>query len=255
MALIEKLTAIADAIRGKTGKTDGLTLEQMPGEIEGIQTGGDTSIEDALVKRTLTSYSNDRITEVGASAFSGCTSLTDVSFPNVTTVGASAFSGCTSLTDVSFPELITISGGMFEYSGIESVTDASFPKVTGIMGNYSFKQCPSLKYWQHSMKFIYQSRTFFGCGNLEKVDIHATGLTYHAFSGCLLNALILRRADAICELGSTNAIDNSAIVNGTGYVYVPSALLEEYKAATNWSNYAEQFRAIEDYPDICEVGV
>ena len=40
MALIEKLTAIADAIRGKTGKTDKLTLEQMPGEIEGIEAGG-----------------------------------------------------------------------------------------------------------------------------------------------------------------------------------------------------------------------
>lgn len=37
MALTDKLTAIADAIRGKTGKTDGLTLEQMPGEIAGIQ--------------------------------------------------------------------------------------------------------------------------------------------------------------------------------------------------------------------------
>lgn len=34
------LTAIANAIRSKTGKTDGLTLEQMPGEIEGIETGG-----------------------------------------------------------------------------------------------------------------------------------------------------------------------------------------------------------------------
>lgn len=34
------LTAIANAIRSKTGKTDGLTLEQMPGEIEGIEAGG-----------------------------------------------------------------------------------------------------------------------------------------------------------------------------------------------------------------------
>lgn len=40
MALTDKLTAIANAIRSKTGKSDALTLEQMPGEIEGIQTGG-----------------------------------------------------------------------------------------------------------------------------------------------------------------------------------------------------------------------
>lgn len=40
MALTDKLTAIADAIRGKTGKADGLTLDQMPTEIANIQTGG-----------------------------------------------------------------------------------------------------------------------------------------------------------------------------------------------------------------------
>ena len=36
-----------------------------------------------------------------------------------------------------------------------------------------------------------------------------------------------------------------------GYIYVPKALLEDYKVATNWSVYADKFRAIEDYPDIC----
>lgn len=40
MALTDKLTAIADAIRYKTGKTDSLTLDQMVEEIEGIETGG-----------------------------------------------------------------------------------------------------------------------------------------------------------------------------------------------------------------------
>ena len=40
MALTDKLVAIADAIRGKTGKTDALTLDQMATEIAGIQTGG-----------------------------------------------------------------------------------------------------------------------------------------------------------------------------------------------------------------------
>lgn len=37
-ALDTALTNIADSIRAKTGKTDPLTLEQMPSEIEGIQT-------------------------------------------------------------------------------------------------------------------------------------------------------------------------------------------------------------------------
>lgn len=40
MALIDKLTAIADAIRGKTGGVDKLTLDQMVTDIESIKTGG-----------------------------------------------------------------------------------------------------------------------------------------------------------------------------------------------------------------------
>ena len=52
-------------------------------------------------------------------------------------------------------------------------------------------------------------------------------------------------------LSASNAFGNSAIAKGTGYIYVPYALLEQYKVATNWATYANQFRAIEDYPEIC----
>ena len=39
MALTDKLTAIADAIRAKTGKEAEMTLAEMPSEISNIQTG------------------------------------------------------------------------------------------------------------------------------------------------------------------------------------------------------------------------
>ena len=45
MALTNKLSAIGDAIREKTGKTELLTLDAMPGEIASIETGGGGSIE------------------------------------------------------------------------------------------------------------------------------------------------------------------------------------------------------------------
>ena len=44
MALTDKLTAVADAIRGKTGKAEPMTLDQMAVEISGI-TGGGGGIE------------------------------------------------------------------------------------------------------------------------------------------------------------------------------------------------------------------
>ena len=49
MALTNKLSAIGDAIREKTGKTELLTLDQMPVEIKAIETGGGELPEEALV--------------------------------------------------------------------------------------------------------------------------------------------------------------------------------------------------------------
>ncbi len=47
MALTDKLTAIADAIRARTGSTEQMTLDQMPLEIAGIEGGG--GMDDAEV--------------------------------------------------------------------------------------------------------------------------------------------------------------------------------------------------------------
>lgn len=49
MALIDKLSAIGDAIREKTGKDDLLTLDQMPTEIQAIETGGGDLPEEAFI--------------------------------------------------------------------------------------------------------------------------------------------------------------------------------------------------------------
>lgn len=52
MALINKLENIAAAIREKTGKTDLLTLEQMPVEIAAIETGGGAELPEEVLKIT-----------------------------------------------------------------------------------------------------------------------------------------------------------------------------------------------------------
>ena len=59
MALTDKLTAIADAIRAKNGGTDAMTLAQMPEKITNIQTGTDTSDATAAagdVRKGKTAY-------------------------------------------------------------------------------------------------------------------------------------------------------------------------------------------------------
>lgn len=59
MALTDKLTVIADAIRAKNGGTDKLTLAQMPEKIAAIQTGtdtGDATAEAGDVRKGKTAY-------------------------------------------------------------------------------------------------------------------------------------------------------------------------------------------------------
>lgn len=81
---------------------------------------------------------------------------------------------------------------------------------------------------------------------VQIVDTSAASFGQKVFQKCAsLTALILR-GSTIPTCGMW-CFDESAIALGTCYIYVPSAMLEAYKAATNWSAYGDQFRALEDY--------
>jgi hypothetical protein len=68
---------------------------------------GDDELCDRILMRTVTEYNENRITKVGASAFTGCTELTSVSIPEVLTIYSSAFSDCSKLTSVNVPRVTT----------------------------------------------------------------------------------------------------------------------------------------------------
>lgn len=57
-ALDTALTDIADAIRTKTGKTDPLTIEQMPSEIESISGGGSSGVYENLKYAIKVTFAN-----------------------------------------------------------------------------------------------------------------------------------------------------------------------------------------------------
>jgi hypothetical protein len=78
-----------------------------------------------------------------------------------------------------------------------------------------------------------------------------TNLPSWSLASTALETVILRKTDKICTLQVTNALSGTPIEKGTGYVYVPRDLVDAYKSASNWSTYANQIRAIEDYPEIC----
>lgn len=193
-----------------------------------VPTGGgdNTGIVDALIDRSITEISSD-ITVIGYHALDNCDKLVSASFPNVTTVSGYGFQNCSSLKNVFMPKVQGVNG--YGFYGCTSLEIVDFPSIRSI-GNYAFRKCAAL----------------------TKIDLYQTySINLYAFYECTnLEAIILRKADKPCTLAAVNVFQYTKIADGTGYIYVPANLVEQYKSATNWSTYANQIRAIEDYPEI-----
>ena len=275
MALTDKLVAIADAIREKTGKTDEMTLNQMAVEIDEIASGN-TEVEDALLTRTLTSYENDRITELGRYGLQGMRLMETVSLPNLVKTPIDAFADCTALKHVSLPKYTGLQGGSRMFTRCSALTDDSFDIPNLIHTNtLDFQECTGLTKIPYESQLDYvgdmsftncliQSAnlpnvtgigfsSFRDCKSLVRVDVgvkQRKTLRKETFEGCSALETCILRADAFLPMENTSAFQGTPIESGTGYIYVPSALVGQYKAATNWTVYADQIRAIEDYSEI-----
>ena len=178
--------------------------------------------------------------------------LTEVTDNTTTSIRTYAFYYATALQTASLTAITAIPNYAFANSGVVTV---NLPEATGRMGNNAFQNCKSLVNVNIPKMTNTVNYAFSGCTALQKLDLSSNFAGFAggaSFNGCTaLTALILRRTSKIVTLGNANNFTNSAIANGTGYIYVPSALIETYKTATNWVNHAAQFRTIEDYPDIC----
>ena len=97
-----------------------------------------------------------------------------------------------------------------------------------------------------------KSYSFQSCARLTKVsfsNLSDLGSCVFRYDSRLVTVII--RTPTVCVLRSANSFTSTPIESGTGYIYVPAFLVDSYKTATNWSTYSAQFRAIEDYPEIC----
>lgn len=135
--------------------------------------------------------------------------------------------------------------------GAFNMTYVNIPNVTRINDN-AFNACMKLKTVIAPKAKEIGGYAFKFCYELTTLD---TGLTTSFGAAALdycskLTTLILRNTSTVAPLSSASILSETAIATGTGYIYVPAALVNSYKTATNWSNYASQIRAIEDYPDI-----
>ena len=230
MALTDKLTTIADAIRDKTGGTEAMTLDQMATEIAGIETGGGVTLEDIAQRNisgviTLSVSPKDYafhscvgITEaivnsgpINKHAFNGCTGMTRVA-STASTVLDSAFEGCSALVNVDFPNLIKTNSWAFKGAGI---VDVEFPSLSTV-GYGAFYQCKSLKKIDIGVSTTFGNICFQYCSNLDTVIL---------------------RSSSMVPLANVQCFANTPFASGGtgGTVYAPSALITSYQTETNWS--------------------
>lgn len=240
------LTDIAQAIRSKTNTTNTYLPSEMPEAISSIRSN--VLFNDdvrALVGRTIVDMSNNTATKIGEHAVANCTTIKSATFSAATSIDDGAFYLCENLESINCPAVTSIGSSAFH--GCKALTEVAFESAQTI-----------------------RSAAFQGCENLEKVSLGSTstntaesGISSSAFYGCSkLTALILwaplDTITSVVSLGNASAFTDTPIANGTGYIYVPRIQLDingtwGYLNLSGWASFRSQFRAIEDYPEICGI--
>ena len=204
----------------------------------------------------------DSVTSIGEDAFAECHSLSSISIPNgVTSISRGAFYDCYSLSSISIPDSVT-SIVYRAFYNCYSLSSISIPNGFTQIGNYAFQYCYSLSsisipdsvtsigdgafYNCYSLSSItipdsvtsIGSSAFYNCHSLSSISIPngVTSIGSNTFYNCSgVRYYDFTRHTAVPTLSNTNAFNN---ISADCEIRVPAALVDTWKAATNWSTYA-----------------
>lgn len=142
-----------------------------------------------------------------------------------TTIRAYAFYDCIKLEQVDLPLLKNVP--TYCFGRCQSLTRLVFPSITGALNTHSFN----------------------GCLRLEYLDVgKASNIANYSFYNCRALRTLIIRTEKVCTVAGVDVFTQTPIAKGTGFIYVPDNLVEQYKTATNWSTYAAQIRPISELP-------
>ena len=172
------------------------------------------------------------VTKIGNNAFQNSQLLTECVLPDsITEINTSTFYGCFNLTSDNFhiPINLTDIPDRFLYQCEKITGTINLPSTIKTLSTYCF------------------ASTLINTIKINSI----IGINSYAFSYCtkLANLVIYANngTSDICALYTSNALNNTAIANKKGYIYVPDDLVENYKTATNWSVYASQIKPLSEY--------
>lgn len=251
------LTSVANAIRTKGGTSAQLAFPQgFVDAVDAIETGGGGyTVEDYLNKNFAGAVV---YTPSSLDGFSLRYQkyITSISFPNVSwnvanTLLAYACANMQSLTSFSAPKITRIPSNFLRAN--TSLTSVDLSRLTDT-GEDLFYGCTALTAVSlPSLQVIYKE-TFRNCTSLESVDLLlSTGITnQNNFNGCSkFETIVIRKSNGVSSLSNINNFTGTPFASGGsgGTLYVPSAQIANYQAATNWSTilgYANnQIKSIE----------
>lgn len=246
-----------------------------------VQSGGGGGNLDAIweVDGTTPTEIHSNATSVRQYAFYKCPAITVADFPKATSMQDSAFEG-SRVTVANFPELLSVPQYAFRNCG--KLTSVNISNAESVLTN-AFRYCYDLASIDLSSatnlgsdvlgecyklkRLVLPKLTTLGpyafevCKELLSVDFHvfAGGFDTQTFYNCYQLRSIILRSEKMCVIRSTSAFQNCYHLDGTyhatynpyaykdGCIYVPRALINDYKNYTNWSKYATQFRVLEDF--------
>lgn len=267
-----KLDALVDAYNTLTSSSGKQTLDALATAISEIQTGGgdpsedlQTVLENPTERFSITNKANKirnysfygsniktgsfpNAVSVGAYAFYSCYYLTSISVPKTTEINTTAFYSCTALSEISFELCTIVYGSAFSYCS--ALRTVNLPVCTKFTGD-AFNGCGLLTDVNIPLVREVGQKCFNNCSHLANLEFksNVTAINAQAFYGCkALTKLVFSGSTSVPALGNANAFTNTPIASGTGYIYVPDALVDTWKAATNWATYAAQIKPLSELP-------
>ena len=169
---------------------------------------------------------------VGVDAFRNYTGFSSVEFPvSVTQISGGAFSGCSILRDVELPPYLTVIGS-YAFDGCRNIVGT---ETIPTSSTYKALRIPDTVTDIDEYAFAY-------CTSIQAVHV-GTGITYigyRAFYGDSALVHFIIDATTPPTLGA-NAFNGA---NAYLKIYVPSASVSTYKAASGWSTYSSRIQAI-----------